>query len=493
LNPASLKNTYGKLIKRYRALPVSAKASFWFLLANIFQKGVIIICTPIFTRLLTTEEYGKYPTFQSFQTVFMVVTTLRIFDDATAKALVKYKKDREGFVSSAQGLITLLTLTSFIIITIFYRFIGTLIDLPYWIIALLFFDILTTSAFNLWSYKERYELRYRLLVARSIFMGVISPGIALALIYLNSKIGISNDWVRVLGWVIGNGIVGAWLYVNNLRSGRKLFNKEYWVFCLKFCLPLIPYFLSSAFLTKSGQIAVDRFSGADKAGIFGLANSLSTLMLIFNDALTKTLIPWTYTKISENNTERIKNPVNIMAASIALLNLLLMLAAPEVVMIFAGTAYKEAVYIIPPLACTSFFMFLFSIFANVEFYFEETKLVSAASVTAGILAVALNFALVPKFGYLAAGYISMFCYAFYATMHLIFMKITLKKHLNGHEIYDCRFLSSLSICLVIAAIGIVLLYKTAIIRYLIIVALFGFAAVKRKILVEQIRKVKRRD
>lgn len=63
-------------------------------------------------------------------------------------------------------------------------------------------------------------------------------------------------------------------------------------------------FLAAAFLQKASQLFVDHYSGAVVSGIFSLANSLALMMMVFNDALTKTLVPWTYKKLSEKNIKK---------------------------------------------------------------------------------------------------------------------------------------------------------------------------------------------
>ena len=47
----------GKFLQKYRNMSVQV-GSFWFLICSFLQKGISSITTPIFTRLLTTEEYG---------------------------------------------------------------------------------------------------------------------------------------------------------------------------------------------------------------------------------------------------------------------------------------------------------------------------------------------------------------------------------------------------------------------------------------------------
>ncbi len=52
-----------KALKKYRSMPVQAKASIWFVICSFLQKGISVITTPIFTRLLNKFEYGRYNTF----------------------------------------------------------------------------------------------------------------------------------------------------------------------------------------------------------------------------------------------------------------------------------------------------------------------------------------------------------------------------------------------------------------------------------------------
>ena len=42
------------------AIKIPAKASVWYLAASALSKGVGIITTPIFTRLLSGEDYGGF-------------------------------------------------------------------------------------------------------------------------------------------------------------------------------------------------------------------------------------------------------------------------------------------------------------------------------------------------------------------------------------------------------------------------------------------------
>ena len=65
-----------KLIKKYKSLPVQIKASFWFLICSFLQKGISMITTPIFTRLLSTSEYGEFNVFNSWYSIAFIFVSL---------------------------------------------------------------------------------------------------------------------------------------------------------------------------------------------------------------------------------------------------------------------------------------------------------------------------------------------------------------------------------------------------------------------------------
>ena len=135
------------ILEKYNNLSPSVRASFWFLFSNIFQKSIMVIFTPLFTRIMTVEEYSKYALFQSWVTIFTVFATLNISNYATAKALVEFKEDRDKFISSAEFLTAILTIFIFGIYLLIRFVFGWLDEFPLWIIILLFADILGVAFF----------------------------------------------------------------------------------------------------------------------------------------------------------------------------------------------------------------------------------------------------------------------------------------------------------------------------------------------------------
>ena len=79
-------------------------------------------------------------------------------------------------------------------------------------------------------------------------------------------------------------------------------------------------------------------------------------------------------------------------------NLLLILLAPEAVAVFAPKAYYNAIYVIPPVSMSVFFMFSYDLFSKFEFYFEKTGFIMAASVTGALINLVTNYIFIQRYG-----------------------------------------------------------------------------------------------
>ena len=55
-----------RLRAKYNSMSVETKAALWFAMCNFINKGIAMIVVPLYTRMLTTEEYGTYTVFQSW-------------------------------------------------------------------------------------------------------------------------------------------------------------------------------------------------------------------------------------------------------------------------------------------------------------------------------------------------------------------------------------------------------------------------------------------
>ena len=91
-----------KLKTKYFSLSVAVRAAVWFTFCNLLQKGITMISMPIFTRLLTTEQYGEFTVYQSWYSIINIIVTFNLSGNLILNGMSKYENRRNEFISSIQ-------------------------------------------------------------------------------------------------------------------------------------------------------------------------------------------------------------------------------------------------------------------------------------------------------------------------------------------------------------------------------------------------------
>ena len=146
----------------------------------------------------------------------------------------------------------------------------------------------------------------------------------------------------------------------------------------------------------------------------------------------------------------------------------------------------------PVISLSSYFTFLYSMFGNIEFFFEENKFITTASVIGAIANIILNYIFMQIFSYYAAGYTTLFCYILFSVSHYAFMRKVCKKHIDGDKVYDEKVIFAMSAIFVIAAFGMMVIYDRPIIRYSLIAVGMIVCIIKRKQIIDKFKKMKER-
>ena len=483
-----------RLLKKYNSLSEPVKASLWYTVCNVINKGIALLSTPIFTRVLNEEQYGTFAIFQSWYSIILIFTSLNIFLGGYQKGLLLFKDDRVSFTSSQLGLTTTITLIFGLVYLVRPEFWSTLFEIPPILMFALFLELLFMPSLEFWAAKERFDFKYKKYVAVSILMTVLSLGGGV-LAVLNTEYKVE---ARVYTDVFAKIIFAGVLFILIFVRGKSFFSKRYWKYALFFNLPLLPHYLSNYVLSQSDRIMIGKMIGNDKAAFYSVAYTISTMMVLVVTAINNSLTPYLYKKIDdyEKNTinkeylekdiKRVTTPLFLM---LAVLCLFTMLFAPEVIYIFAGDNYMEAIYVVPPVALSVYFIFIYSMFSNVEYYYQNTKLIAVATFVSALLNLLLNYFFINLVGYYAAGYTTLISYICLSFMHYIFYKRIVKKE-EIRQLFDIKNIMLVSICLICLMLLISLTYQFTILRYLFVIGIIIITVTNRNKIVMIFKNLK---
>lgn len=474
-----------QLLKKYNQIPIAAKATIWFMFCTILQKSISLITTPIFTRMMSTEQYGQFSVYNSWLQIFTIITTMRLNWAVFNKGMSKYKDDRDGYTSTMQTLTTSITLIVFVIYLIFHKQINALTELPTFIMLAIFAELLVTPAIDFWTIRKRYEYIYKPVVFRTILMAVLNAGIGVCAVFFADEKG----YARILSCVLVNICFGTVLFVYNLKKGKKLFCVEYVRFALLFNLPLLLHYLSTYILDQFDRIMIQKMVGFSEAGIYSVAYNAGLIMKIVTQSINNALVPWQYDKLEKKDWKALDNTLFYIFVGVGSIAVLFCAFAPELLKILADKKYYEAIYVIPAVALGMFFSFMYTTFANTEFFFDQNKFTMYISMSGAVLNIVMNYICIMRFGYVSAGYTTLVCYVLFALIHYFYMIYCVKKKHGLENIFNGKRLLTMGIAILLLGVAVINLYDQMTIRYTIILIVLGVAFGKRNIIKEVLKIV----
>ncbi|MDT2370754.1 oligosaccharide flippase family protein [Enterococcus faecium] len=474
-----------KFFKLYKKMSDPIKASLWFTISSVIQRSISLLTTPIFTRLLTTEQYGVYSVYQSWYSIIIIFATLNLYAGVYNNGMTKWPNDRPKFTSSLLGLSSTVTVVLFGIYLAAMDFWNNIFGLSTLFVIAIFIEAFFVPAFHFWAAGERYDYKYQKLVLVTILMALMSPLLGIIAI-LSTKYKVE---ARVLSFVGIQVCIGLIFYIYIMRQGGKFYIKNYWKFALAFNLPLIPHYLSQTVLNQADRIMISNMVGKSEAAIYSVAYTISMMFTIVTSAINNSFIPYTYKAIKEQKYKDLRRNSTFLVLIVGIFCMVATAFGPEIIKVFAALEYYDARWIIPPVAESLLFMFIYPLFSNVEFYFEETKFIMIASGLAACVNIGLNYIGIQLFGYIAAAYTTLICYILLTLAHYIVYRIVCIKNGIQTRIYNIKFLmiySIISICLMIVMI---IIYDIWYIRYAVILIICSIMIWKRKLLLSKFKEI----
>ena len=449
---------------KYKRLSLVGKASIWFIICNILLKGISVISVPIFTRLLSTEEYGTYSLYNSWFNILTIFTSLNLYFGVFNNAMnrLKTSKEKDSFVSSMQGLTTSLSAIAGIIIIPFRTYWSGIFGLSEAALCLMIVHLWIEPAVQFYLSRQRFEFKYKHAVIITLTKSMLNPILGVLLVVTANY---DKAIARILSVVLAEVFVAGTILIIQFKRGRVFYSKENWKYALSFNLPLLPHYLSSVVLGQADRIMIQRYAGLDKVGVYSVAYNIGLMVQLFTNAINSSLTPWTYEKINKNDCKAVQRYTNILLILLSAAICAMLLFVPEIVAIFGGKEYTEAIYVVPPVSCSVYFIFLYNIFAIPQMYFERQKFMSISSTAVALLNIVLNYIFINEFGYIAAGYTTVICYLIYSLGHYLFTRKVLRENAKNMKLYDEKIILAVSLFVLVCSVGFNYLYKVAFLRY----------------------------
>lgn len=434
------------------------KSGVWYTGANFIIKGIGFITTPIFTRLLTHQDYGLYSNYTSWLNTILVFATLNL-SASFISARFDYEQDFDGYVSSVLVLSSLTTLFWGLIIHLFSGFFTSLtgVELKYLDVMILY--LLFYSAVDMFQTRERYYYKYKITVITSLIIAVSTAMLSVVLVLLMED----KLQGRILGGAIPTTLAGILLYGVLISKGRRVL-VSYWKYALPICIPFIPHVLSLFLLNSMDKMMITRICGPEQNALYSVAYNCGAIITLLVTSLNTAFAPWLGENLNRKNYNEIRTVSKTYVFLFVYLACGAMLLTPELLLIMGGRSYSEAINVMPPVAFGCVCQFMYTMYVNVEQFSKKTIGMAVASTIAALSNFIMNYAFIPRFGYIAAAYTTLASFVI-----LLFIHMFLVRRMGLHDVYSTKTIFMVLAFMSGYTVLMYLLYSKQLIRFSLII------------------------
>lgn len=398
-------------------------AGIGYTVGNYLIRGIAFLTLPIFSRIMSTSDFGIYNTFVAYETIFIQIIALELHT-SFKKARFNYGLKEENRIDdyyyeeyASVALITILfngVLFSLAGI-VFRHWLDSLFEMNLILYLMLILCSVGNAILLCFNADRALQYNYRDYIKLGVVNAVGSVLLSIALIF--TVFSQARYLGRIMGATIVFGILTLAVVILFLRRARPGHIKDYLRWGLPYSLPVIPHGLSQVILAQFDKIMIKRMIGASAAGIYSFAYNVFMIIYVTYRSLDTVWGQWFFEQMEANKIEDIRRYSSLYILLMLIISVIVMLLSPELILVLGSSKYSASVYCVLPIVAGGYFAFLYSVPCQVEYYREKTKYIGLGSGLAAAINVLLNIIFIPMYGYIAAAYTTLVTYMLYFAFH----------------------------------------------------------------------------
>lgn len=353
---------------------------------------------PLFTTLLSTEEYGYFDLYSTYAWLLAIFLTLQL-ENGMFRFLIDKRDDKDGIKNIISNGIIIILIQLIVFFVLFF------IGLKYFgikNIEYIFIMTISTSLLNLMLQITRgigENIEYSI---SSIISGVSNVVFCMVFIKILSLklLGI------VLAYVLSNLVASIYLIVKikiykyiDFRMLSKNKIKELVVYAF----PLIPNSISSWIMSISDKVMISFLLGVSFNGIYSISTKFSMLL---SHVFTVFSLSWTESaSMSSGDDDRnsyFSKIINNIFLICSFICIIILAAMPIIFKLLIEESYSNAYTYIPILICASFFELFSILIGGVFIALKLPKEIATTTIIGGFINIAINTLFLKKYGLIVA-------------------------------------------------------------------------------------------
>ena len=389
----------------------------YYMLGNLFNKGVAFLTIPIFTRIMPTNDYGILTTYNSWVGIIAMFIGFAMHM-GIRMAFVDFKEQIDDFMATVLSFTVEMGVIVCLLVVLFSYLFHTQISV--FLILICLGEGIGTAIIEDFSMylmmKYKYKGRTALMVLPNLFSIIFS--LIAIYFFLNNQLYLG----KVIPTATISIVIAVFIVILFFLKSNARHNWRYLKYALSISAPLVFHGIALNILSQSDRTMITWLANPSQTAIYGLIYNFSMLATVITSALEGVWTPWFMEKYKKRDFTDINDVVIYYTKFVTFVMIGLILVGPEIVKILASKQYWEGIVIVPPVVLANYFIFLYTFYVNVEHFNKKTLIISLHTVLAAIINIVLNLIFIPQYGYIAAAYTTLASYFFALILHARYAK-----------------------------------------------------------------------
>ncbi|HMQ47328.1 MAG TPA: polysaccharide biosynthesis C-terminal domain-containing protein [Saprospiraceae bacterium] len=391
-----------------------------------------VILTPYFTRVFQPDEYGVVSDLYTWAALLMVLFTWRL-----ETAFFRYGSE-EGMLGKSFGTATaaLFGITAMLtfVLVVFAQPLANVLRYPQhpeyvvWFAFIMAFDALAAIPFGRLRLENK-PVRFAIFKTLNILINIVFVFFFLELCPLLAQAGYAGfeNFYRpedsILYVFVSNCIASLLIFFLLLPAYfrlRQAVDMALLKRMLVYAGPLVIVGIAGVINQLIGIPMIKELASDDMEynknmmGIFSAASKIAVLMSLFTQAFNYAAEPFFFRNAARTDKKQLYAQVALaftIAGSLVFLGVLLYL---DIIQYFIGKDFRAGLGVVPLLLLAYLFLGLYYNFSIWYKLADRTAIGGYIATIGAIITLALNYYLIPRWGYYGPGWAALACYFFMA-------------------------------------------------------------------------------
>lgn len=398
------------------------KDSAIYTLGDVLPKAIAFFMIPVYTKYLSTKDYGIVNIVMITGTITSMFYILGLNGSLTRYYYDYNDTDKQKEIISTFWIFTVAynILLTILLLLFGGRITGMMFkSIPFepffklMILNCLFanFSVIPLTIFRLREKPVRY----------GIYSGLaIIANIAFIIYFVVSK-GQGAEG-NLKGYVYSNAVFSIIYTFAVFKDLRPVFSFKFLKEGLKYGLPLIPHSIGGWVLSVSDRMFLERYGTLDEIGVYSLGYQFGLLLDYVLGGINKAYVPFFFKTASENKNAAavFEEVIKYYSVFVLTIGLGVAMFSKEITLIMVSNkSYYGAMGIIPLISVVSVLHGYYYMSVNGIFYCKNTKVLAVTTTISALVAILMNFLLIPRYGMYGAAFATMTAYVvlFLMTYH----------------------------------------------------------------------------